>query len=82
MSRFDKPRREENTHHHDDAGAHESHTDTHSLSNRNDNVDPRHNEPSYYSPYAAQQHGTDSGAHSYEEGSTPRIEDDSYNAQP
>lgn len=80
MSRFDKPRREENTHHHDDAGAHESHTDTHSLSNRNDNVDPRHNEPS---PYSAQQGGTDGVDHSRGEGSAPRIEgDNNYTTQP
>ena len=80
MSRFDKPRREENTHHHDDAGAHELHTDTHSLGNRNDNVDPRHNEPS---PYSAQQGGTDGVDHSHGEGSAPRIEgDNNYATQP
>lgn len=80
MSRFDKPRREENTHHHDDAGAHESHTDTHSLGNRNDNVDPRHNESS---PYSAQQGGTGSVDHSHGEGSAPRIEGgNNYATQP
>lgn len=80
MSRFDKPRREENTHRHDDAGAHESHTDAHSLGNRDDNVDPRHNEPS---PYSAQQVGTDSVDHFHGEGSAPRIEgDNNYTTQP
>ena len=80
MPRFDKPRREENTHRHDDAGAHESHTDTYSLGNRNGNVDPRHNEPS---PYSAQQGGTDGVDRSHGEGSAPRIEgDNNYATQP
>lgn len=79
MSRFDKPRREENTHRHDDTGAHESHTDAHSLGNRDDNVNPRQNESS---PYSAQQGGTDGVDHSYGEGSAPRIEgDNNYTTQ-
>ena len=83
MSRFDKPRREENTHRHDDTGAHESHTETHSLSNRDDNVNPHRSESPYSSPYSAQQGGTDNVDRSYGEGSDPRIEgDNNYATQP
>lgn len=80
MSRFDKPRREENTHRHDDTGAHDPHADAHSLGNRDDNVDPRQNESR---PYSAQQGGTDGVDHSYGEGSAPRIEgNNNYTTQP
>ena len=83
MSRFDKPRREENTHRHEDTGAHESHTDTHSLRNRDDNVNPHRGESPYSSPYSAQQVGTDSVDHFHGEGSAPRIEgDNNYTTQP